>query len=261
MESTRGAASGQLQTVNGQLVNYQALVGQADATYRSAAASGSQAGSGRELGYAYLGYASNSLRDPQGGLLAGIDKVGAINREALRDHAAASWMSPWVLLVYAAAALPMLGVLLYTQAFLRRRFRRRISPELALATALAVGISVWLGVVAVNAERAFKTAHEGALPRLSAIWQKQTHAVDADARELRADVADEAHGARAAMPSTKAFRGLDIAATEPARRQLDSALAGAANTGGLVIALPIAAAAVAGLAFLGLRRRLDEYRG
>jgi hypothetical protein len=49
--------------------------------------------------------------------------------------------------------------------------------------------------------------------------------------------------------------------TKPARAELDSTLAAAADTGGLPIALPLAAAAIAALAFLGLKRRLDEYRG
>lgn len=260
LEAGGGAASRQLQTVNGQLVNYQSLVGQADATYRSTAASRSQGGSRHELGYAYLGYASKSLRDPQGGLLAGIEKVAATSRQTLSEQRGSFWTSPWLLLVYAAVALPMLGSLVYAQGVLRRRFRRTISPPLVLATALAVGASMWLGVASVRADQAFRTAHDVALARLDGIWETQTGRLDAAARALRPGAAGGllgGSGPAAEIPR----RGLDIAATKPARAELDSTLAAAADTGGLPVALPLAASAIAGLAFFGLKRRLDEYRG
>ena len=247
LQGSEGAIGRQLQTINGQLVNYQGLVGQAAATYRSAA---------RELGYAYLSYASKSLRDPEGGLLAGVDAVAAADRRSLAARDVAAWTNPWLLLAYAVFALPLLASLVYTQRFLRRTFRRTISPPLALATALAIGISLWLCVVSVRSDRAFSRAQDIALPRLTAIWDSQTRSVDRHAKALRA------RGASLEGAATRRARtgGLDIAATQAAREDLDSALAAAADTGALPVALPLAAAPIGALTFFGVRRRLDEYR-
>ena len=248
LQASEGAIGRRLQTVNGQLVNYQGLVGQAAATYRSAA--------GSQLGYAYLSYASKSLRDPEGGLLAGIDAVAAADRRSLAARNVAGWTNPWLLLAYAVFALPLLASLVYTQRFLRRRFRRMISPPMALATALAIAISLWLCVASVRSDRAFSRAQDIALPRLTAIWHSQTRSVDRHAKAL------QARGASQQGAATRRARagGLDIAATQAARDDLDSALAAAADTRGLPVALPLAAAAVGALTFFGLRRRLDEYR-
>lgn len=259
LQATRGEASGQLQTLNGQLVNYQALVAQADATYRTASALPSPQTRGQALGYAYLTYASKALRAPQNGLLAGLEDLAASNRQRLRTQAGAPWTSPWLVLAYAAVALLALGSLLHAQGFLRRRFRRTISPALALATTLAVAISAWLGVVSVRADHAFSSAHDVALARLDAALLRQTRSVDADASALRAGLRRSVR-TRDAAANAKAGRGLDIRTTRSARRQLDSHLAAAADTGGLFIAFPFVAAAIAGLAFFGLKRRLDEYR-
>lgn len=256
-----GTAVGQLQTINGQLVNYQGLVGQADATYRSAVASATATSGDTQLGYAYLSYASKSLRDPEGGLLAGIDAVAASNRRTLADREASAWTSPWLLVAYASVAFPLLGALVYTQRFLRRRFRRALSPPLVVATAVVVGLSMWLCVATLQAAQAFRTAHDVALPRLSGIWHTQTRSADEAARALRADVPGRAPARESTTDTTKPSRGLDMAATRPARTDLESAMAAAADTGGLLAASPIGAAGITGLAVLGLRRRLDEYRG
>jgi hypothetical protein len=52
-----------------------------------------------------------------------------------------------------------------------------------------------------------------------------------------------------------------VVATQRASSALDADLASAANTGGLAIAIPALAAAIAVLAYAGFRPRLNEYRG
>jgi hypothetical protein len=261
LEPSGGAVSLQLQAVDGQLVNYEGLVEQADATYRTGVASGPRSGGGHVLGYAYLTYASSSLHDAQGGLLAGIDQLATINRQALSNREASAWTSPWLLLSYAAVALLSLGSLLYAQAFLQRRFRRTVSPLLVAASAVVVGLSVWFGVVTLRGDHAFRTTQDAALSRLTAIWQTQTANVDGREAALRRNVAAIGSVAGVAGTPTRAAGGINIAATQPARARLDSAMTSATDTGGLIVALPIAALAIAGLAFFGLKRRLDEYRG
>ena len=97
-----GTASQQLQTVSGQLVNYQGLVEQADAANRADIALGNA--SGHDLGYAYLTYSSSAMRDPQGGLLASISGVTGADRQALDQGLGSWWGSPVLLLAVLAAA-------------------------------------------------------------------------------------------------------------------------------------------------------------
>jgi hypothetical protein len=250
LEPSGGAVGGQLQTVEGQLVDYEGLVEQADATYRTGVAAAPRSGASH-LGFAYLTYASSSLHEP-GGLLAGIDQLATSDRQALSNREASVWTSPWLLLTYAAAALLLLGSLLYSQVFLRRRFRRTVSPPLVVASAVVVGLSVWFGVVSLRGDHAFRTTQDAALSRLTAIWHAQTANVDGQEAALVAGTV---------RTPTSAAGEIKIRATQPARAKLDSAMTSAADTGGLIVALPLAAVAIAGLAFLGLKRRLDEYRG
>ena len=90
----------QLQTASGQLVNYQALVEQADAAYR--ADSVLETTSKRELGYAYLTYSSQSMRGP-GGLLSSIGELGAADRRAVAGPLASAWADPGLMLVFELA--------------------------------------------------------------------------------------------------------------------------------------------------------------
>jgi hypothetical protein len=52
-----------------------------------------------------------------------------------------------------------------------------------------------------------------------------------------------------------------VTATESASGVLDADLAAAGNTGGLPAGIPALAATIAALAWLGIKPRLDEYRG
>jgi hypothetical protein len=254
-----GAVSGPLQTVEAQLVIYEGLVEQADATYRTAVASGPRSAGAHLLGYAYLTYASSSLQDT---LVPGIEQLVTINRQALSNREASAWTSPWLLLIYAAVALLLFGSLLYTQVFLQRRFRRTVSPLLMVASAVVVGLSVWLAVVALRGDHAFRTTQDAALSQLTAIWRTQTDNADHQEAALQSSVAPNGSVAGAAgTPASAAVSVISVDATQPAQAKLDSAMTSAADTGGLIVALPLAAVAIAALAFLALKRRLDEYRG
>lgn len=238
--------SQQLQSISGQLVNYQALVEQADAAYRADTASGTA--SGHKLGYAYLTYASHSLRDP-GGLLSAIGELAVADRRAVRGQMASPWADPALILAFALAGFLALGSIIATQGFLRRRFRRMISPPLLLAAALACALMAWESAVILPADAAFAAARGTALPQLTRIWQAQIRAADAGAAALRANSAGHPSG------------GLSVTATESASGALDADLAAAGNAGGLPAGIPALAVAIAALAWLGVKPRLDEYRG
>ena len=244
-----GGADNSLQTVSGQLVNYQGLVEQADAAYRTDIALG--AGSKGALGFAYLAYASNAMRD-QGGLLASIDQLASPDQQALRSELSSTWVDPVLLFAFAIPALLTLAGIATAQAFLQRRFKRAVSPPLLLAAMLVCGLSVWAVGATLHADSAFAAARTTALPTITGLWQSQTRAADSAAAALRANtgsVTERASGA------------LDAAATQQASSALDADLTAAESTDGLPIAIPVLAVAIAAFGYLGLRARLNEYRG
>jgi hypothetical protein len=244
--SPSGTASQQLQTVSGQLVNYQGLVEQADAANRADIALGNA--SGHDLGYAYLTYSSSAMRSPQGGLLASIDEVTRADRQALDQNLASWWASPVLLVLVAAAAAGLLWSIIGTQRFLLRRFHRMISPPLVLAGALTVLLLVWVMTTVLSADSAFGAARGTALPALTSAWQAQTDAVNAQATAL-------SHGR-----TPGGSGGLNVTATQQASNALNADLTSAQDVGGLPAGIPVLAAAIAGLAGLGFKLRLDEYR-
>jgi hypothetical protein len=71
-----------LQNLTGQLVTYQGLVEQADAANRADTSLGPA--SSHDLGYAYLGYAGQSLRGP-GGLLPTIVTLCQLKHQTLHE--------------------------------------------------------------------------------------------------------------------------------------------------------------------------------
>lgn len=242
-----GSASQQLQTVSGQLVNYQGLVEQADAANRADIALGNA--SGHDLGYAYLTYSSSAMRDPQGGLLASISGVTGADRLAL-DQGLGSWRaSPVLLLAVLAAAGWLLWTIIAAQRFLLRRFRRLTSPPLVLAGVLTVVLLVWVMTTVLSAESSFGAARGTALPALTRVWQTQASAVSSQAAALRAGHAATGAG------------GLNVIATQRASSSLTADLTSAQDVGLLPAGLPVLAVVIAGLAGLGFKLRLDEYRG
>ena len=241
-----GTASQQLQTVSGQLVNYQSLVEEADAANRADIALGNA--SGHDLGYAYLTYSTSAMRDPQGGLLASVDGLTGADKQVLDQTLRSWWASPVLLVLVAAAAAWVLFQIIWAQRFLLRRFRRMISPPLVLAAVLTAGLLAWVLTTALSAESAFGAARGTALPALTRVWQSQTSAVNAQAAALRAGQAPGGPG------------GLNVIATQRAGSALSADLTSAQDVGALPAGIPVLAAAIAGLTLLGFKLRLDEYR-
>jgi hypothetical protein len=192
------------------------------------------------------------MRDPQGGLLASIDRLAAGDRSTLSQQLTSPWTDPALLLVAAAAGAGVLASILTAWAFLLRRFRRSISPPLLAAAVLTCGLLIWMALVMLSADSAFAAVRGTALPRLTASWQAQIRTVDVEAAALRTTTGGSAPAAPA---------GLNATATRPAAGVLDSDLASAGNSGGLPAGIPVLAVVIAGLAYLGIKPRLDEYRG
>lgn len=209
-----------LQNVSGQIVTYQALVEQAYAAYRTDIALGA---ADEPLGHAYLNYASHSMRDP-GGPLDTIDGLGFLDRRTLTGQLASPFANPALFPAIALAGLLVLGTLIAVQEFVQRRFRRGISSPLLLAAALVCVLMAWMAIVILPADAAFAAARVTALQHLAS-----------------------------AGAST-------VTATQSASNALDHDLAAAGSTAGLPIGIPALAAAIAALAWLGVKARMNEYR-
>ena len=110
----------------------------------------------------------------------------------------------------AAAGIVGLGLAVTCQLFLRRRFRRTISPPLLLAAAVGCSLLVWMGAVVLSADAALAAARNTALPQVVKIWQDQTQAVDSQARALQAGGSGTTAGAAS---------GLSLTAVQPASVQ------------------------------------------
>lgn len=171
LEAGNSADSSLLQTISGQLVNYQALVEQADDAYQRDVALGTA--SKNDLGFAYLAYASSSMRD-QGGLLGSISQLAVPEQQTLASEMTSPWANPALMLVFVVPALLLIAGVAFAQSLLRQRFNRMLSPPLLLAAALVVALSAWLAVTTLHADSAFSAARTVALPRASALWHSQT---------------------------------------------------------------------------------------
>jgi hypothetical protein len=251
LQAANGPDSSLLQTISGQMVNYQGLVEQADDAYQRDIALG--APGEHDLGFAYLTYASSAMRDPQGGLLASISQLAGPDQQALTSQMSSPWADPALIAVFIVPALLLIAAIAFTQSLLRRRFNRVLSPPLLLASALVVGLCAWLAVTTLHEDSAFAAARATALPRVTQLWQSQTSAVTAEAAALQS-------GSEGAVPD-RASGGLNAAATAQADGALDADLASAQDVGGLPFGVPALAVAIAGLSYLALRPRLGEYRG
>jgi hypothetical protein len=248
LEASGSAGGKLLQTLTGQLVTYQGLVEQADAAHRAYIAT-SPAGR-YDLGYAYLDYSGQSLLG-SGGLLPTMKMLSGLNQQALNGKLTSSWADPVLIAAIAAAGVVVLGLIVALQLFLRRRFRRTISPPLLLAALLVCGLLAWTFAVILPADSSLAKARTTALPRVVQIWQEQTQTVNAQLLKL------EQGGGSAADTAGL----LSLTAVQPARFTFDADVVSAERTEGLTIGIPVAIIVIAGLVFLAVKPRLDEYRG
>lgn len=234
-----GGAAGRdlLRAVNAQVVTYQGLVEQADATYREGL---------EKLGYAYLGYASDLLHG-DGGLLSRIDEIARRDLRGIDDRRDSPWAGGGLALGAAAVGVVLLAVLGYAQVSMARRFRRLVNLPLAAASVLLVGLLAWTSMTFLHVDHAFADASDHGVPAFDGTLQAQIRDADAGSGALRAGRTAPQGG------------GLDVAAADKAQRPLEAKLSDATDTRGLDAGLPLLSLAVAVLSALGLWVRLREY--
>lgn len=251
------AGTGTLQVVEGLVAAYSGAVGQADAHFR-------QPGS-EVLGVADLWYASRLLHGPDG-VLAQLTALQGLQRAALDDQLE-DGMSPGLLPVWLLAPAAAAAVLVGTQWYLWRRFRRRFNLPLLGATALTVGVGVTLAVVlglqlrlddvrartdAVLADRqtGIATTDSAGQTGLAVLLARHCDRA-AGCGSTVADFVAQPRFAAAAVDEGKVDAGTE-AVTAGARD--------AADSGGVEYLAPAFSVAALGLIAWGMSRRIDEYR-
>jgi hypothetical protein len=170
-EQTRAgrAASVQLQAIGVELTQYTGLVEQARANNRQ----------GFPIGVAYLRDASGLMHRPGDGILARVDAVGVLNGRDLAGEDAALTFSLAAAGAFLVLAVSVLGLLGYTQLFVRRRFNRQVSDGLLAAAAGVLVLTGWMGAQAAHTAVAAGTA-EQAYARIHDLWLARSLADDAD---------------------------------------------------------------------------------
>jgi hypothetical protein len=105
LEAPGSTGSSVLQTLTGQLVTYQGLVEQADATNRAEALAPQ---SSHDLSNAYLTYAGQSLQGP-GGLLPTVNTLSDLNQQALNGQWTSLWVDPALFAAFVSVVILLLG--------------------------------------------------------------------------------------------------------------------------------------------------------
>src|SRR5215469_399116 len=162
-------ASGQLQAIGAMLAQYTGLVEQARANNRQ----------GFPIGVAYLRDASLLMHRPADGILARVDAVGALNARDLAGEDGALTVSLVVAGAFLVLAASVLGLLAYTQLFVRRRFNRQLNDGLLAASAGVLLLGAWTGAQAAHTTLAAGTARQ-AYSRIHDLWLARSLANDAD---------------------------------------------------------------------------------
>ncbi|WP_433133453.1 hypothetical protein ACQPWW_15850 [Micromonospora sp. CA-240977] len=252
-----------IQTIEALLVTYTGLIGQADARFRDADLGA--------LGVAALRDAASLLDD----ILVRLEMLRGKQLLALDDQVDNPWTNKLTAVVW-LLPLVVLGVLLVrTQAYLTRRFRRTVNAPLLLATAAVVGMMALTalsllsadkldearaGVHGVDDSRKRQLTDVGSLAAYGLAGQVESQCGDACAdtlAELRSPFPSPSPS------STLGSVATDSAVEDKAEVAADDAITNdadaAANSRFGEILLPVLALVIAVLVFLGFQPRLAEY--
>ncbi|MFE6868998.1 hypothetical protein ACFVFS_20890 [Kitasatospora sp. NPDC057692] len=253
------AAAGDLQVIEGLVVDYNAEIEQAAADYQQ---TGELAHALPALWYAGLEYQEISGR---------LDRLRQEEKAALTDRRDSVWLAGAADLLFLVPFALVLALFAWTQLVLRRRFRRRVSPWLAAAVLALTATALWCGQSLHGSDGRLRSALDGPFVEAVTLAQQQAGRSAAEAEAgLFALVAP-------ACPTTTRPCGTHLTppASEPAtveteqegRQQAQAEVAFTDDVTKvdadfplrqvIVVALPLAAAVAAVFA---LHRRIGEYR-
>jgi hypothetical protein len=250
---------GVLQVVEGQIAAYSGSIGQADVHFRQLDAP--------VLGAVDLWHASRLLHAP-GGVLDELESLQGEQRQALDAQLSSTGMSVAMLPLWLLPVLALLVLLVITQVYLRKRFRRKANVPLLAATALIAAIGVALVFTLVTRNRLESVGER--LDSVAAAWQARIQSTDDQGQrrlaELLIGFCDEEQGCGVTVDEFQA--GIRQTATVAA--DTDAVTAGAkavatdasdaAESGGREFLIPAGTVVAGGLILLGLYARIGEYR-
>ena len=168
-----GSASEQLQQIGAMLAQYSGLVETARVSSHASSATG----------VANLRQASAVMHRPGDGILARVDTLATESpNDRAQDDTRLRFLAGTVAAFF-VIALGLLGWLVYTQAFLRMRFRRRSSPPILAAMAVLVSLSGWIALQSFTTYRNLSVAKGVAFTELHRLSLMQSLAADANADE------------------------------------------------------------------------------
>jgi len=171
--SAGSRASRELQTIIVMVTDYTSLVETARAGSRD----------GFPIGAAYLRAASDLIHRRPDGILARVDTLDDLNAQDLTSQEASLWLAVGTLGALLAVGVAVVVILLRTQAYLRRKFRRRRNSRLLAATAIAVLVPGAVAAEAANTYRSLTVAEQQAFDHLHNLWQVRSLVDDANGNE------------------------------------------------------------------------------
>ncbi|KAA9160906.1 hypothetical protein FPZ12_015980 [Amycolatopsis acidicola] len=248
--------SRELQLVAGLLTAYNAWMGESGAQLR--------ASGGAEQSAVYLWYAERLLTgDDQ--VVSHLDALANDQRAQLDHQVSSGWLSPASTAAWAVPALALLVLVVWTQLYLRRRFRRHFNEWLIAATVLVLGLGAATStglVLAARAHDATQALHQYAQ---SADQQALTQAASGESSLIELVRAQcDANGPQgcgetlpAAGPSADATAG-GVSASSAAA--VTAGFTDATAFAWLLWLIPALAVAAGGCVLVGLQPRIDEYR-
>ena len=163
-----GNTSERLQTIATLIDQYQGLVQTANVEDRL----------GVPIGTVYLQAGTTLMHRPGTGILAQVDALRGLYANDLDRANLTLQVAQWMLPLYVVVALVLAGLLVFTQAFVRRQFHRRRNPRLLLATLLLVVAVTTSGLGAGQARQSIHSAEDQKYARLLNLWN--AHALLSD---------------------------------------------------------------------------------
>ena len=257
VDSIAGAGVGQgIQLVQGQLTAYSGLIEQADAHNRQDPTSA--------LAGADLWYASRLLHMPDGGILALLDDLLAVERQALARQLTAGRMAPGWVVTWIVPVGVLFALLVGVQAFLSSRFRRTFNLPLLAATVAVLALA--FGMSFDFAARGELTATQKAGNVLVGVWQARTDATDRRGQEMLGELVAKVCPDGCAETVDRFTAAPGGAGEPPTEESLTAHIkdvdghAAAAAAADRQMLLVLAVLAAMALVPLGLYPRIDEYR-
>lgn len=166
-------ASQRIQTVVTLIDQYVGLVNTANVDDRQ----------GRPEGTVYLKAATGMMHAPGTGILDRVDALRSLYSSQLDQANRTLVITEWLGTVYAAVAVVLLGLLAYTQSFLRRKFHRRRNRKLLAATLLLLVVGGATGAGGFMATSSIRTVEDQTYARLLHLWNARALLYDANGNE------------------------------------------------------------------------------